>query len=110
MHACGCCHAVQKSCICPSNACQTSSRDSCTWPAQVVYGFWRLKVQWAEKQGTLPPDFWQSHWLWRGREARLLVEPLDIANWSALRPSYLSTLCLANMSCMTSQEDGSVCT
>lgn len=57
--------------------------NSCRWPAQVVYGFWRVRVHAAEKQGKLPPGFWQTTWLWRGKEARLLVEPVDIANWSA---------------------------
>lgn len=53
--------------------------------------FWR-KVQRLHKvhgllrpgdDSSFPYGFFDKRWTWRGKEYRLLVEPLDIANWSA---------------------------
>jgi hypothetical protein len=47
---------------------------------QKLWGFWR-DIQHKYNLGELTDDFFTPNWIGRGREYRLLVEPLDIANF-----------------------------
>ena len=55
-------------------------------PPQSLWPFWRdVQLKAWPKGGApvlLPPEeFFTKPWAGRGREYRMLVEPLDIANW-----------------------------
>lgn len=51
------------------------------WTAmRELWGFWK-RVKTAYEEGVLDDKFFSRHWAGRGREYRLLVEPVDIANY-----------------------------
>ncbi len=72
-----------------SISCKSSSFPSSSSPhpvtVQVLQTFWKNLMDYYKPKGgkgqILTDDFWTPNWTGRAREYRLLVEPVDIANW-----------------------------